>query len=502
MGKHSNQNSSGSGREDRRRGSSSDPRRIPAERRRTPGDHSASAGANASEESYQLSEPSSRRRGSLEAAPARLRVERDRRRSRTKRIAFIVAGSILALLAVAAVAGFFYLKSLESTMQGTTLDQKNISAALTKAKPMEPFNVLILGADYRIGDKKYRSDSMMVAHIDPKTKRVWLLSIPRDTRVEVAGHGTQKINAAHFLDGPEGAIKATENLTGLKINHYLEMNFSGFKQAVDALGGVWIDVPVTIDDTQADATAKNTASHIDAGYQLLDGDHALTFMRARHQFVDQDFSRMKNQQLFFKALADQIAKISSVAKLPGVVSAVAPYIRTDMSLVDMVKTAQSLKAAGSKNLYTATVKGEWKSPYIYPDETLLAKLVADIEAERPFDSTATAGSGAKTVSASSVTVTVRNGSGIAGAAKQVASILKAKNFKVPETGNANQNVYKNTLIVYKDNLAAAELVASTLPPGTKLVQSRGMYSFSSTVLVVVGKDWDVAKVPVTAITTK
>lgn len=388
-------------------------------------------------------------------------------------------------------------------MRGTTVDQKKLTNALTKAKPMEPFNVLILGADYRPGDTNYRSDTMMVAHVDPKKMRVWLLSIPRDTRVEIPGHGAEKINAAHFLGGPESAIKAVESLTDLKINHYLEMNFRGFKRTVDALGGIWVDVPVTIDDKQADASPGKVASHIDAGYQLLDGNHALTFVRARHQFVDQDFSRMKNQQLFFRALADQMAKSSSVARLPGVVASVAPYIRTDLTLVEMVKTAQALRAAGSKNLYTATATGEWKSPYIYPDEELIAKLVADMKAERPFETTAGAVSGTKPVTNPAlVTVTVRNGSGIAGAAKQVAEILNAKRFRVGPVGNANQNVYKNTLIVYKDNLASAELLASVMPPGTKIVQSRGMYSFATGVLVVVGRDWDVAKVPVTAIKTR
>ena len=502
MGKHSSKNPFGA---DRPRHSAADARRVPAERRRTPGENSASAGAHGSGESYQLSDPNTRHRGSLEAAPARLRVERDRRRSRAKRIALIVGGATLGLLAVAALAAFFFAKNIEATMHGTIVEQQKIVNALTAAKPMEPFNLLILGADYRTGDTQYRSDSMIVAHIDPKLQKVWLLSIPRDTRAEIPGHGTQKINAAHFFNGPEGAIKATESLTGLKINHYLEMNFAGFKSAVDALGGVWINVPVTIDDKAADNSRGDVASHIDAGYQRLDGPHALTFVRARHQFVDQDFSRMKNQQLFFKALANQIAKSSSVAKLPRVVSSVAPYIRTDMSLIDMIKVAQSLKAAGGKNLYSATIKGEWKSPYIYPDQTLLAKLVADVNAERPFEATATAGlaSGAPIArNPATVSVTVHNGSGIAGAAKQAAEVLKAKNFNVSQVGNANQNVYKNTLIIYKTDMAAAQLLATVMPPGCKIVQSRGMYSFTTTVLVVVGSDWDAAKIPATAVLTQ
>ena len=490
----------GSGRDERSRRTAADERRA-AKRPRSAEESSPSVGARGAGESYRLSDPTSRRRGALEAAPARLHIDGRRGRSRAKRIVLTVAGSLLALLCVGAATAVFFALSVESTVHGTSADQKSLKSALTAVEPKKPFNVLILGADYRPGDKRYRSDSMMVAHVDPKLKRVWLVSIPRDTRVEIAGHGAEKINAARFIGGPEGAIKATEGLTGLKMNHYIEMNFVGFKDAVDALGGVWVDVPVTIDDEQADNTPGNRASHIDAGYQLLDGDHALTFTRARHQFADQDLSRIRNQQLFMKALADQIAETSSISRIANTVSAVTSYLRTDMSLVEMVSTAQALKAAGGKSLYTATAKGEWKSPYIYPDEVHIAELVADIEAKRPFEGAAAAGavSGAKPAkNHASVSVTVHNGSGNAGVAKQVASILAAQGFRVGEVGNANQSVYEKTLFVYKNSRADAESLASVMP-GTRIVQSRGMYSFTTDVLVVVGKDWDVSKVPVTSV---
>jgi len=464
---------------------------------------------HAGAESYRLSDPSARRRGSLETAPARLKIERDRRRARTKHIAAIVAGALVVLAFLAAGGVYAYAKYIERTMQSTVMKQGELGEVLTKAKPMEPVNILVLGADYRKGDVKYRTDSMIVAHVDPQAKKIWLISIPRDTRVEYPGHGAIKINTAHVYGGPKGAVNAVEDLTGMKMNHYLEVNFKGFKKAVDAIGGVWIDVPVAINDKQADQSPGKRASKIDAGYQRLDGEHALTFVRARHQFADQDFSRMKNQQLFFLALADQIGKVGNVAKIPSIVSAVAPYIQTDMSLVDMIKMAQALRGSGRDNIYTATLKGEWRSPFIYPDMALLSKLMKDVKAGRSFEPTKTK-EASKTAEAtkaaakkpSQIKITVRNGSGLSGVAKQAASILKAKTFSVGEIGNANQNVYSKTMIIYKDDRAAAELVASAMPPGTKIVQSRGMYSFDTDILVVVGKDWDVAKVPAAPVTSQ
>jgi len=416
-------------------------------------------------------------------------------------MALAVLAGALVLVVAGAVGVYAYAKHLERTMQQTIVEKAKLDSVLTKAKPMEPFNILILGADFRRGDTAYRTDSMMVAHVDPKAKKVWLLSIPRDTRVELPGHGARKINDAHFFSGPEGAVEATEKLTGLEINHYLEANFQGFVKAVEALGGVWVDVPYNINDTQADHSKGDKASRIDAGYQLLDGPHSLTFVRARHQFADQDFTRMKNQQLFFKALADQVAKIDNIAKLPSVVSAVAPYIATDMSLVEMIRLAQALKNAGSENLYTATAVGEWQSPFIYVDQENLNRLVKAIKKGEPFDKPKKSPAAAE-LKPASVSVTVRNGSGVSGVANQAATILEAKSFKIKDVGNAGQNVYKKTLIIYKTDAKAAALVGTYLPPGTTIVQSRGMYAFKGKILVVVGKDWDVSKVPAAPVVTQ
>ena len=153
---------------------------------------------------------------------------------------------------------------------------------LTKAKPMEPFNILVLGADYRKGDTRIRTDSMMVAHVDPKAEEGLAAFHSRATRASRSPGTGRQDQRRPLLWRPRGAIDAGEKLTGLKINHYLEANFQGFVKAVDALGGVWVNVPYTIDDKQADHSKGDKASHIDAGYQLLDGPHALTFVRARH----------------------------------------------------------------------------------------------------------------------------------------------------------------------------------------------------------------------------
>jgi LCP family protein required for cell wall assembly len=453
-----------------------------------------------------LGEAKSRRTGPLEQAPQRLKAERDRRRNRYKKVALFSAVAVAVLAVVASAGAYAWLRQLENTMRPSVQDAE-LMASLEKTEPQKPYTVLLLGADKRNTEEPYRTDTMILAKVDPQQGQVWLLSIPRDTRVDVPGHGSVKINQAYTIGGPQGSIEAVRDLTGVAINHYMEMDFEGFAKAVDALGGVWLDVPVAIDDWDASSHSRNhRAAQIDAGYQLLDGEHALTFVRARHQFVDQDFSRMKNQQAFFKALADQIAKSQNIVKLPRVVSTVAPFIETDMSLIDMVRTAQALRDAGGESVSTATLVGEWRSPFVHVDEANMSALVEKMNAGISFESTKTPEPAASTEAAatrdpSEVTVTVRNGGGIAGCAKQASSILKARGYEVREVGNAKQFVYDKTLVVYKDDSASAAALAEVLPPGAKTVESRGMYSFDTDVLVVIGKDWDVAKVPVDPIRT-
>ena len=514
MGKHTPGGATGgSGGERKRRGSDGGKRRVPAERRRTPGERTTSAGVRAGAGSFQLEDAASRRRGSLEAAPARLRMERDRRRAGAKRIAAIVVAVVVVLLVVAGGSVFAYAQHIQNTMQSTIVKQLKLNPALKPAEPLKPFTVLLLGADYRKGETAYRTDTIILAKIDPQQKKVWLLSIPRDTRVLIPKHGYDKINASHALGGPELTIKTVEAFTGMPINHYVEVNFQGFQGAVDALGGVWVKVPHAINDKKAASqSVHQRAAKIPAGYQLLDGEHALTFVRTR-AFADADISRMKDQQIFFKAVADQMAKSTDVTKLMRAINAVVPYVQTDMSLMQMIKTAVALKDAGSANMYTATIDGDWKSPYIYTNETLKKKLLADVKAGRSFEPTPSAPASStaaakKKVAASAaakqpaaIRVTVRNGAGISGIAKQAGLILKAKGFAVGDTGNANQSVYKKTLVVYKTDRAAAEQVAAALMPGSSVVESRGMYSYPTEVLVVVGKDWDASKIPVAQVLT-
>ncbi|MCL2655065.1 MAG: LCP family protein [Coriobacteriia bacterium] len=436
----------------------------------------------------------------LEMAPTRLMAERDRRRKRTQKRLIVILTSIFFVIAAVAGGAGIYLGVLQNRIHSNKQTGNDVRGAITHAAVAgKPFNILLLGCDKREGQTSYRSDVMILARVDPQTKQIWMVSIPRDYKTIVADYGTQKINAAYAYGQEPLAIQTVENLTGQSVNHVMTIDFLGFENVINSLGGIKIDVPQRINDPDADYTRDKSASVIDAGPQILDGNHALTLVRSRETYVDQDFGRMRTQQLFFKALVDQLATTPR-SQLLQVVGASSKYITTDLSLTELQDLAKTFKGLKSDHLYTTTLPGQWISPYVVPDEEAKTEIMNKFAAGQPFDSGVAQPS--TTVDPAKVTVTVQNGTQRNGIAKQAATILLAYGYNVGDVGNtANQSVYQQSFVYYKTdkatNQAAAESVAAKLLPTMKVAPNNGLQDFPTEILVVIGQDWDLSKVPVT-----
>lgn len=203
----------------------------------------------------------------------------------------------------------------------------------------ERVNVLLMGGDDR-GLKEgevARSDSMMVASFDPVTKKAHLFSVLRDTYAEIPGHGNNRINAAITMGGPDLAMKTIGDLTGLDIQYYVYVDFQGFIKLVDAIGGVDFYVEKDMHYTSA-ADKHEYDIDLKKGYQHLDGEHALMYVRFRHDAMS-DFTRTERQRAFMKAVADKLESGWNLVKLPEILGKVTPYIETNLQPSDMLKLA-------------------------------------------------------------------------------------------------------------------------------------------------------------------
>ncbi|MDR1776011.1 MAG: LCP family protein [Actinomycetes bacterium] len=438
-------------------------------------------------------------------APARLMAERDRRRQRQRKRTIAIVVTVACLLIAAVAGGLIYYKVLSGRM--VDQDFKPTGDVAEQPKAADPYNIVLFGGDARKGQKAWRSDVMILCHVNPETKKIWMISLPRDLKVKVEGHGTQKLNAAYAFGKATLAVQTIEEFTGQHVDHFLSVNFTGFEKIVDSMGGIEINVPVAISDPKATYPKGAAWSKIDKGKQILDGKRALVFVRSR-AYPTGDYQRMKNQQAFFKALAKQMGNVE-VTKMPGLIDTVSQYVTTDLSPLELLDFAKEMRGVTSANMETETLPSHWSNEQSYviqsdKEKKEAATLFKKFENEEPFkdEETTKTATAASTMKPSEVAVTVRNGTTKSGIAKQAAAVLKARGFDVGEVGNMeNQSVYDETLIIYKSKKAAAELVAKYLPEGIKLVESRGMYSYDTEVMVVLGKNWDIEKVPVADVKT-
>jgi LCP family protein required for cell wall assembly len=228
---------------------------------------------------------------------------------------------------------------------GQTWDQKTVkldnafpaaevrpAAAAPSADPVAQ-NILVLGSDTR-GDANstidglegQRSDTIMVVHIPADRQHITVMSIMRDSWVDIPGHGEAKINAALSFGGVPLAVQTIEGMIGARIDHVAVVDFAGFRGVTDALGGV------DVYNSTAFASSKMPGKTFERGMQPMNGQEALAFVRERYAFTDGDFQRARNQQEFAKGVMSEVmnvAILTNPGRIGGLVSAIAPYLVVD-----------------------------------------------------------------------------------------------------------------------------------------------------------------------------
>jgi LCP family protein required for cell wall assembly len=373
-------------------------------------------------------------------------------------------------------------------------------------------NILIIGSDSRHGIHGYgrgiqgsRSDTSMLLHIPPTHNGASVISFPRDTMVPIyqceadgQGHhgqqaqpgGLEQLNWTFSYGGPACLWKTLEQATHIHIDHFVEVDFSGFKSIVNDVGGVPVCLPFAIKDP---ASKLN----LPAGKSVVHGAQALAFVRERHIGYGSDLQRINRQQIFLASLAQKIKQSSSLtnpAKLYTLVHDIASSLTTDTGLTftDMYAVANSLKGLSPKALQfimAPVVPYPADQNQVEFNQPSADELFQAIARDNHILKTARRADHAKpppvpTVKPSQVQLQVLNGTGVAGLAATTASQLTARGFKVAHTGNAT-GIASGTVIEYTSaaQMAQVNTIHKEIP-GAQIKQVTGLHG--NTISLVLG----------------
>lgn len=384
----------------------------------------------------------------------------ERRRSALRavgRILFFVLAACVAV--VVGIAGGAYLYADENAHAFSSLSARTEQARkiLDVPKPGGPANALVIGYDHRAedGTAPSRSDTVMLVRADPDTNAISLLSFPRDLNVDVrcpdGGSSLGKINTAYAICGPAGTLETVRTLTGLKIQYLITVNFDGFREIVDKLGGVWIDVDRRYLNLNKQGGDTYSTINLWPGYQRLTGKQALDFVRFRH--TDSDLFRLARQQAFVKGIKQAVNhRWSNPRTVPKIFKVLRKNVEigqgggeiTGSTLISYAFFAYGLP---SGNFFQAKIGGLTGTNDLVTDPSNIQTAVQDFQhPDVEASAKATAQALHRRIkskngpSPKNVSVVVLNGNGKAGAAANTSYLLAQKGYRVsqpPEGFQAN-----------------------------------------------------------------
>lgn len=271
----------------------------------------------------------------------------------------IIICVFVVLCAAVGFGSFFYV-----SLYSTSTNSKNVNVQAVSPEKNEPVNILVTGMDdgrkeSEFGNYEKRNDAIIIVHYDPKAKTANLVSIPRDTKVTVDGKA-EKINELNAVGGPKYLVSAIDKNFNLKVNYYLQLDYSGFRKIVDSLGGVNVNInnKMNYDDPYG-----KIHIHLNKGEnQTLDGVKAENFVRWERNNnsqdnISSDLVRIRNQHEFIAAVIDKLKSKKMIFKMPSILRTAAKNVTTNMSMSDIHSYAKALAAVKSQNLKVTTLSG-------------------------------------------------------------------------------------------------------------------------------------------------
>ncbi len=390
---------------------------------------------------------------------------------------------VVALVLVAGSAGGAYLYFHESVAAVAAKDPavKKAARELQVPLPGQPAVALVIGYDHRLTDGKgtaSRSDTLMLVRADPETESISLLSFPRDLQVEVRCPGQTpflgKINSAYQECGPQGSLQTVRGLTSLEINYLITVNFRGFREIVDRLGGVWVDVDRRYFNDRGGPFGYATIN-LSPGYQKLTGRRALDFVRYRHS--DSDIYRVARQQQFVKGFKTQVQSSFKPLALPKVVNAITNNVQVaqgggaDVPGRTVLSYALFAYGLPRGHVFQTKIEGLEGINDLTTDSANVIRAVRtfthpDVDSSDKATAVALGEKVKRRVPAPrDTTVTILNGNGVAGSASTAGFQLGERGYEIrtPPNGlpaNAPRFDYFRTQVYYAPKAPGAQQAAA------------------------------------------
>ena len=295
------------------------------------------------------------------------------------KIVLVIVTITIVMITLAGVAVYAFVSKIQAPNLKSKQTFPNAAPVTASVPENNRINILLLGTDDGDPDNPggpRRSDTMIVASINPENKTVNILSIPRDSRVHIPGHpGYDKITHAFFYGGPDLAIRTVEDNFHIPIHYYTAINWQAFIKVVDILGGVDLDVA---ENMNYEDPYENLSIHLDKGYQHLNGEKAGEYVRFRHDELG-DIGRVQRQEQFLRAMTTQMLQAGTILKLPALLTTISDYVQTNMDTYTLVKIANILKDMKADSFHAEMVPGDFATmddlSYWIPNMAATQKIV-------------------------------------------------------------------------------------------------------------------------------
>ncbi|WP_291648773.1 LCP family protein [Clostridium sp.] len=432
-----------------------------------------------------------RRRPSKDEQIKRKRIEARRKKLKRKRIVTSIVTSLLVIILGSALYIYSFLSGLKTN---------NLGTGVAPISSKDPINILILGMDVGDTDNQSnkairRSDTIMVLNYNPNTKKTHVISIPRDTMIEVDAYLDTgeyqrywKINAAYALGGEEEVKTHVEDLLGISLNYIVEVDYNAFRSIVDALGGVEMLIE---QDMFYDDEAQGLHINFKAGETVqLDGKKAEEFFRWRKNndgsgLANGDLDRIKNQQQFMSKLVDKALSPTIIFKAPKILKAISENVETNIPAKNLISLGMKIMRLKSEDIIMTTLQAEpadiYGESFLIADKELNRDLINALNTENSSLAPVIT-----SINKEELKVLVLNGTKIDGLASSARDSLLSLGYTNIEVGNTD-NVEKS--VIQSDNKELKDLLKNDT--GIQKFEKIGKSEYKQyDVVILLGKDYN------------